>query len=128
MSDTASGDHIGVWYLDPYARPGKRSGAWATSYRSHETFDGPVTVLGSNNANFIKGLAGEPVLVSWDDAETFFHEFGHCLHSILTTADYAEFAGTAVARDFVEAPSQMLENWKAEAGDAGASLLSAYQQ
>ena len=80
VTDKDTGDHIGLWYLDPYARPGKRSGAWATTYRSHETFDGLRTVLGSNNANFIKGAPGEPVLVSWDDAETLFHEFGHALH------------------------------------------------
>ena len=109
VSDTTSGDHIGVWYLDPYARPGKRSGAWATSYRSHETFDGPVTVLGSNNANFIKGVAGEPVLVSWDDAETFFHEFGHALHYFSSAVEYPSLNGGV--RDYTEFQSQLLERW-----------------
>ncbi len=80
VTDRDTGAHIGLWYLDPYARPGKRSGAWATTYRSHENIDGEITVLGSNNSNFIKGAPGEPVLISWDDATTLFHEFGHALH------------------------------------------------
>ncbi|HET9300051.1 MAG TPA: M3 family metallopeptidase, partial [Candidatus Polarisedimenticolaceae bacterium] len=79
VTDRTSGRHVGLWYLDPYARPGKRSGAWATSYRGHETLDGEKTVLAANNSNFVKGAPGEPVLVSWDDAQTFFHEFGHAL-------------------------------------------------
>ncbi len=80
VTDKTTGDHVGLWYLDPYARTGKRSGAWATMYRSHETFDGKETVLAANNSNFIKGAPGEPVLISWDDASTLFHEFGHALH------------------------------------------------
>src|SRR5690606_6109597 len=80
VTDKASGDHVGYWYLDPYARQGKRSGAWASTYRSHSTFDGKETVLGSNNSNFVKPAPGEPLLISFDDAETFFHEFGHALH------------------------------------------------
>ncbi len=109
VSDKTSGDHVGVWYLDPYARPGKRSGAWATSYRSHETFDGPVTVLGSNNANFIKGAPGEAVLVSWDDAETFFHEFGHALHYFSSAVEYPSL--NSGVRDYTEFQSQLLERW-----------------
>ena len=80
VTDKDSGTHIGLWYLDPYARQGKRSGAWATTYRSHTTFDGKKTVLASNNSNFVKPAVGEALLVSWDDATTFFHEFGHALH------------------------------------------------
>jgi len=80
VTDKDTGENIGLWYLDPFARPGKRSGAWATTYRSYTTYDGETNVLASNNSNFVKGAEGEPVLVSWDDATTFFHEFGHALH------------------------------------------------
>lgn len=104
-----SGDHVGLWYLDPYARPGKRSGAWATSYRSHETFDGKKTVLASNNSNFIKGAAGEPVLISWTDAETLFHEFGHALHYLSSRVAYPTLNGGV--RDYTEFQSQLLEHW-----------------
>src|SRR5690606_30153664 len=80
VTDKTSGVHIGVFYLDPYARQGKRSGAWATQYRSHAGYDSTQTVLASNNSNFVKPGEGESVLLSWDDATTFFHEFGHALH------------------------------------------------
>ena len=103
------GAHVGVWYLDPYARPGKGSGAWATSYRSHEAFDVPVSVLGSNNSNFIKAAPGEPTLVSWDDATTLFHEFGHALHCFSSTVDYPSLNGGV--RDYIELQSQLLERW-----------------
>ena len=109
VTDRTSGDHIGLWYLDPYARPGKRSGAWATTYRSHETFDGKQTVLGSNNSNFIKGAPGEAVLISWDDASTLFHEFGHALHYLSSTVDYPSLNGGV--RDYTEFQSQLLERW-----------------
>jgi peptidyl-dipeptidase Dcp len=88
VTDAQTGGHVGLWYLDPYARPGKRSGAWATAYRSHETFDGKRTVLAANNSNFVAAAPGEPVLVSWDDAETFFHEFGHALHYLSSRVAY----------------------------------------
>jgi peptidyl-dipeptidase Dcp len=107
----AQGGHVGTWYFDPYARPGKRSGAWMQTYRSQETFERPVPTVLSNNANFVKGKPGEPVLISWDDAETLFHEFGHALHGLSSRVPYASLAGTAVARDYVEFPSQLLENW-----------------
>ena len=109
VTDRGSGDHVGVWYLDPYARPGKGSGAWATTYRSHETFDGAVTVLGSNNSNFIKGAPGEPVLISWSDAETLFHEFGHALHYFSSSVAYPTLNGGV--RDYTEFQSQLLERW-----------------
>ena len=109
VTDKTSGDHIGLWYLDPYARPGKRSGAWATTYRSHETFDGQQNVLGSNNSNFIKGAPGEPVLISWDDATTLFHEFGHALHYLSSKVDYPTLNGGV--RDYTEFQSQLLERW-----------------
>ncbi len=109
VTDKSSGKHVGLWYLDPYARPGKRSGAWATTYRSHETFDGNKTVLGSNNSNFIKGPPGEPVLISWSDARTLFHEFGHALHYLSSTVDYPTLNGGV--RDYTEFQSQLLERW-----------------
>ena len=109
VTDKTTGEHVGLWYLDPYARPGKGSGAWATSYRSHETFDGKKTVLCSNNSNFIKSAPGEPVLISWDDAETLFHEFGHALHSLSSTVAYPTLNGGV--RDYTEFQSQLLERW-----------------
>ncbi len=107
----AAGRHVGLWYFDPYARPGKRSGAWMNAYRSQERFDGEVTTIVSNNSNFVKGGPGEPVLISWTDAETLFHEFGHALHGLSSNVSYPSLAGTAVARDYVEFPSQLLEHW-----------------
>jgi len=107
----AGGQHVGLWYFDPYAREGKRSGAWMNAYRPQERFDGPVTTIVSNNANFVKGPAGQPVLVSFEDARTLFHEFGHALHGLNSDVAYPALAGTAVARDYVEFPSQLLEHW-----------------
>ncbi len=109
VTKKSDGSHVGLWYLDPYARPGKRSGAWATTYRSHETFDGKQTVLASNNSNFIEGPAGEPVLISWDDARTLFHEFGHALHFLSSQVDYPTLNGGV--RDYTEFQSQLLERW-----------------
>jgi peptidyl-dipeptidase Dcp len=109
VTDRTNGEHIGLWYLDPFARPGKRSGAWASSYRSHETFNGKQTVLASNNSNFVKGAPGEPVLISWDDAETYFHEFGHALHYLSSNVDYPTLNGGV--RDYTEFQSQLLERW-----------------
>ena len=111
VTDRATGAPVGLWYFDPYARPGKRSGAWMSAYRSQERFDGPVTTIVSNNSNFTPAAAGEPVLISWDDAETLFHEFGHALHGLASNVTYPSLAGTAVARDYVEFPSQLLERW-----------------
>lgn len=109
VTDKASGDHIGLWYLDPFARQGKRSGAWATTYRGYSTFDGKKTVLGSNNSNFVKPAPGEAVLVSWSDAETFFHEFGHALHYFSSNVKYPTLNGGV--RDYTEFQSQLLERW-----------------
>ena len=113
VTDRSSGDHVGLFYFDPYARQGKRSGAWMNAYRSQERMDDDVTTIVSNNSNFVKGRPGEPVLISWDDAQTLFHEFGHALHGLLSDVTYPSLAGTAVARDFVEFPSQLLEHWLA---------------
>ncbi|WP_010228247.1 M3 family metallopeptidase [Gillisia marina] len=109
VTDKTSGEHIGLWYLDPYARPGKRSGAWATTYRSYTTFDGKETVLASNNSNFVKPAPGEPALISWDDATTFFHEFGHALHFLSANVKYPTLNGGV--RDYTEFQSQLLERW-----------------
>ncbi|GJL94156.1 MAG: peptidase M3 [Hyphococcus sp.] len=110
VTDKTSGEHIGLWYLDPFARTGKRSGAWMTSYRSHDTLDGvKKTPLVSNNSNFIKGAPGEPVLISWDDAETYFHEFGHALHGLASNVDYPTL--NSGVRDYTEFQSQLLERW-----------------
>lgn len=113
VKDKTTGRHIGLWYFDPYARAGKRSGAWMNAYRSQERFEGEVTTIVSNNANFVKGQPGEPVLISWDDAETLFHEFGHALHGLSSNVNYPMLSGTAVPRDYVEFPSQLLEHWLA---------------
>ncbi|HMV67968.1 MAG TPA: M3 family metallopeptidase [Myxococcota bacterium] len=109
----AAGAHVGVWYFDPYAREGKRSGAWMNAYRDEERMHGVVSTIVSNNANFVKPAPGEPVLVSWDDAETLFHEFGHALHGLSSRVTYPSLSGTAVARDYVEFPSQLHERWLA---------------
>jgi peptidyl-dipeptidase Dcp len=111
VTDKTSKKHIGLWYFDPYARAGKRSGAWMNAYRTQERVDGEITTIVSNNANFVKGKPGEPVLISWDDASTMFHEFGHALHGLNSNVTYPSVAGTAVARDYVEFPSQLLEHW-----------------
>ena len=105
------GRHIGLFYFDPYARPGKVSGAWMNAYRSQERFDYDITTLVSNNCNYIKPAPGEPVLISWNDAHTLFHEFGHALHGLSSNVRYPSLAGTAVDRDYVEFPSQLLEHW-----------------
>ena len=105
------GQRVGLWYFDPYARAGKNSGAWMSEYRSQERFKGAVTPIVSNNANFVKGAPGEPILVSWDDAVTMFHEFGHALHGLNSNVTYPSLSGTNVVRDFVEFPSQLNEHW-----------------
>jgi len=104
-----SGVHIGLFYLDPFARQGKRSGAWATQYRSHANYDGKRNVLSSNNSNFVKAAPGESVLISWDDAETFFHEFGHALHFLSSEVKYPTL--NSGVRDYTEFQSQLLERW-----------------
>ncbi len=110
VTDKSSGDYVGLWYLDPFARTGKRSGAWATSYRSHEdNFGRRHTPLSANNSNFVEAPEGEAVLISWDDAQTFFHEFGHGLHTLSSRARYPTTNGGV--RDYTEFQSQLLERW-----------------
>lgn len=111
VTDKTTKRHIGLWYFDPYARAGKRSGAWMNAYRTQQRIDGEITTIVSNNSNFVKGKPGEPVLISWDDATTMFHEFGHALHGLNSNVTYPSVAGTAVPRDYVEFPSQLLEHW-----------------
>lgn len=106
-----NGKVIGLWYFDPYGRKGKRSGAWMNAYRKQERMDGEVLTLVSNNSNFIKSSDNAPVLISWIDATTLFHEFGHALHGLCSNVTYPKLSGTAVARDYVEFPSQILERW-----------------
>jgi peptidyl-dipeptidase Dcp len=109
VRDKSTNAFRGLFYGDYFARANKRSGAWASTYRGHETFNGKVTVVTSNNNNFVKGRDGEPVLISLDDAETLFHEFGHGLHGLLSEVEYPGLATTP--RDFVEYPSQVHEMW-----------------
>jgi peptidyl-dipeptidase Dcp len=111
VKDRGTGRHVGLWYFDPYAREGKRSGAWMNSYRRQERFHADVTTIVSNNSNFVEGAPGEAVLISWDDATTLFHEFGHALHGLSSSVNYPSLSGTAVPRDYVEFPSQLLEHW-----------------
>jgi len=107
---SGGGQHVGLWYFDPYARTGKDSGAWMNEYRSQQQLEN-VSPIVSNNTNFVPPRPGEPVLISWDDAVTLFHEFGHALHGLNSKVWYPSLAGTSVARDFVEFPSQLNENW-----------------
>jgi len=109
VTDVPSGAHRGLFYLDNFARAGKRSGAWASSYRTQYKLDQGATAISSNNNNFVKAAAGEPVLISLDDATTLFHEFGHALHSLLQDITYPGLSTTP--RDFVEYPSQVNEHW-----------------
>ena len=111
VKNKTTGAHIGLWYFDAYAREGKRSGAWMNAYRNQERMDGNISTIVSNNSNFLKGKPGEPVLISWDDASTLFHEFGHALHGLSSNVTYPMLSGTNVFRDYVEFPSQLLEHW-----------------
>ncbi len=104
-----TGRAVGLWYLDPFARAGKESGAWATTYRGRDVLDGERIVLAANNANFVPGPPGAAVLVSWDDARTLFHEFGHALHYLSSRVAYPTLNGAL--RDYVEFHSQLLERW-----------------
>ncbi len=108
-----AGEHVGLFLHDNFARPGKHSGAWSSRYRDQEDLDGRVAPIVVNNNNFVKSGAdgGDPTLLSFDDARTLFHEFGHGLHGLLSRVRYPSQSGTAVRRDFVEFPSQILEHW-----------------
>ncbi|GJD51031.1 Dipeptidyl carboxypeptidase [Methylobacterium crusticola] len=105
------GRTVGLFLGDYFARPSKRSGAWMSAFRSQERLSGEITPIIVNVMNFARGGEGEPSLLSFDDARTLFHEFGHALHGLLSNVTYPLLAGTAVAGDFVELPSQLYEHW-----------------
>ncbi|MEM9247690.1 MAG: M3 family metallopeptidase [Pseudomonadota bacterium] len=108
---TRDGTHIAVFIADDFARAGKRSGAWCSALRSQQRLDGEVRPHVINVCNFAKPPEGAPALLSYDDARTLFHEFGHALHQMLSDVTYEMISGTSVARDFVELPSQLYEHW-----------------
>jgi peptidyl-dipeptidase Dcp len=109
VTNSRTGAHVGVFYLDNWARDGKRSGAWMTTYRDQRGLAPRQTVIASNNNNFTRGANGQPTLISLDDASTLFHEFGHGIHYLLQDVNYPDLSG--VPRDFVEFPSQVNERW-----------------
>ncbi|MFK5996523.1 MAG: M3 family metallopeptidase [Rhodobacterales bacterium] len=105
------GRHMAVFIGDYFARPSKRSGAWCSRFRAQSALDGDVRPIAVNVCNFAKAPEGDPSLLTFDDARTLFHEFGHALHSMLSDVTYDFISGTSVARDFVELPSQLYEHW-----------------
>jgi peptidyl-dipeptidase Dcp len=105
------GSHLGVFVGDYFARPSKRSGAWMTAFRSQQRLKADIHPIIVNVLNFARGGDGEPTLLSFDDARTLFHEFGHALHGLMSDVTYPSIAGTAVSTDFVELPSQLYEHW-----------------
>lgn len=111
----ADGTHVGILYMDFFPRASKRGGAWMTSYRTQKTVNherkAPVISI---VCNFTKPTGDTPALLTFDEVTTFFHEFGHALHGLLSNVTYKSLAGTSVPRDFVELPSQVMENWAAE--------------
>jgi peptidyl-dipeptidase Dcp len=107
----SGGEHVGLFFGDYFARPSKRSGAWMSSYRDQEKLAGDIRPIVANVMNFAKAPDGEPSLLSFDDARTLFHEFGHALHGLMSNVTYPLISGTSVARDFVEFPSQLFEHW-----------------
>jgi peptidyl-dipeptidase Dcp len=107
----ADGNKVGLFFGDYFARPSKRSGAWMTSLRDQEKLSGNIQPLIVNVCNFAKASDGEPTLLSFEDARTLFHEFGHALHGLLSSVTYPTISGTNVATDFVELPSQLYEHW-----------------
>lgn len=106
-----NGDHVAIFIGDYFARTSKRSGAWMSGFRSQEKLKGDITPIIVNVMNFAKAADGEPALLTFDDAHTLFHEFGHALHGMLSNVTYPSISGTSVARDFVELPSQLYEHW-----------------
>jgi peptidyl-dipeptidase Dcp len=108
---TRDGQHLAVFIGDYFARGSKRSGAWCSAMRSQKKLGGDVRPIVVNICNFAKPSQGKPALLSYDDARTLFHEFGHALHQMLSDVTYESISGTSVARDFVELPSQLLEHW-----------------
>ena len=110
----ADGAHIGIIYMDMFARESKRGGAWMNSIRAQSKLDGAISPIVTNNCNFPPPTDGEPSLLSFSQAQTLFHEFGHGLHGLLSDVRFASLSGTNVSRDFVEFPSQVMENWMSD--------------
>ncbi|MEO0990815.1 MAG: M3 family metallopeptidase, partial [Pseudomonadota bacterium] len=108
---TRDGKHLAVFLGDYFARGSKRSGAWCSAFRSQQKLAGDIRPIVVNVCNFAKPSEGQPALLSYDDARTLFHEFGHALHQMLSDVTYERISGTSVARDFVELPSQLYEHW-----------------
>ncbi len=108
------GGHVGIFIGDYFARPSKRSGAWMSGFRTQHKLDGEVRPIIVNTMNFSKPAAGGTALLTLEDARTLFHEFGHGLHGLMSDVTYPRIAGTSVARDFVELPSQLFEHWLME--------------
>lgn len=111
---TKGGEHVALFYGDYYARSSKRGGAWMSSFRDQENIDEAIAPLIINNCNFPKPASGKPALLSFDEAQTLFHEFGHALHGMLSKVRFPRLSGTNVAQDFVELPSQIFEHWLEE--------------
>jgi len=110
----ADGNHVALFLGDYFARSSKRSGAWMSAFRSQEKVKDDIRPIIVNVMNFAKAPEGEAALLTFDDARTLFHEFGHALHGILSNVTYPRISGTSVARDFVELPSQLFEHWLGE--------------
>ena len=110
----ADGSHLGVLYMDFFARESKRGGAWMNALRPQSKLGGSKTAVVTTNFNFPPPTAGTPSLLSYRETQTVFHEFGHALHGLLSDVTYRSLSGTRVPRDFVEFPSQVLENWMSE--------------
>lgn len=108
---TRDGAHIGIFIGDYFARASKRSGAWCSRFRQQSAIDKPISPIVVNVCNFAKAKDGAPTLLSFEEARTLFHEFGHALHTLLSDVTYPFISGTSVARDFVELPSQLYEHW-----------------
>jgi peptidyl-dipeptidase Dcp len=108
---TRDGEHLAVFMGDYFARGSKRSGAWCTAMRSQKKLGGDTKPIVLNVCNFAKASGNKPNLLSYDDARTLFHEFGHALHQMLSDVTFESISGTSVARDFVELPSQLYEHW-----------------
>jgi peptidyl-dipeptidase Dcp len=107
----ADGGHLGLFIGDYFARPSKRSGAWMSGFRDQQKLWEPGRPIIMNTLNIAPGGEGEPALLTYDDARTVFHEFGHALHGLMSDVTYPFISGTSVARDFVELPSQLYEHW-----------------
>ena len=116
IKDKATGEHLGLFMMDMYARDSKRGGAWMSSYRASTNYDDAdeVRPIVTNNLNLITPADGAPTLMNFSEVETFFHEFGHGLHGLLTQIKYAEFSGVDGPRDYTEFPAQILEHWAGE--------------